>query len=66
MKIDNYLINAKKISANKDSNVITAHFASLKGGDQEIINAQRIELDVITKDLLYVQKSKSGNINSKP
>lgn len=53
MKIDNYLINAKVVTANKDSNVITAYFGSLTNGNESTLKAEMIEFDLITKDIKY-------------
>ncbi len=51
MKIDNYLINARIISVNSDSNIIKAYLGSLTNGDQPSRKAEMIEFDLITKEI---------------
>lgn len=51
MNIDNYKINAKVITANRNSNILKVYLGSVKNGDEPAFLAKVIDFDVVTKQI---------------
>ena len=50
LNLDGYSLNGRVLTVDKDSNLITAHLATLINKDGSIINADVIEFDLISKN----------------
>ncbi len=56
MTIDNNVIDARVVTATKDSNILTAYLGLLKTSNGTTIKAEMIEFDIVTKEVKYGKK----------
>lgn len=54
--VDGYFIRAKGISAQNQSNILSAYFAVLYTKDNQVIKADHIDFDVISKEYKIINK----------